>query len=155
MTFKKLLADSSKCTGCRSCEVWCSFQHVQECNPTLARLKVVPDEARGVFVPGTCYHCEDPWCMNACPSEAIERDPATGAVVIMDDLCTRCLICVDACPFEAIKIAPDGSVFKCDLCQGNPVCVWSCTREAITYQETTPEYRERANARANRSGGKV
>ncbi len=155
MASKKLVPEPSKCTGCHSCEVWCSHHHFQVSNPSLARLRIVTDEGQGVFTPETCYHCEDPWCMNACPSEAITRDPDTGAVVIEDDLCTLCLICVDACPFEAIKIAPDGSVYKCDLCQGNPDCVWSCTREALTYQETTPEYREQANARAGKAGGKV
>ncbi len=155
MASKKLVPEPSNCTGCHSCEVWCSHEHFQVSNPSLARLRIVTNERRGEFVPETCYHCEDPWCMNACPSEAITRDPDTGAVIINDDLCTMCLICVDACPFEAIKIAPDGMVYKCDLCQGDPVCVWSCTREALAYRETTPEYREQANARAGRPGGKV
>lgn len=152
---KILIVDRAKCTGCHSCEVWCSFHHFQVCNPSLARLTIIADEEKGLFVPEVCYHCKDPWCMNVCPADAITRDEDTGAVIISQELCTGCLACVDACPFQVIKVGTEGLAFKCDLCEGNPACVWSCTRGAITYSEATGEYLERANARAGRAGGKI
>ena len=47
MAKKILVADKSKCTGCHSCEIWCSFHHSNEVQPSLARLKVVPLQTVG------------------------------------------------------------------------------------------------------------
>ncbi len=42
-------------------------------------------------------------CMNACPMEvfAIENDKV---VVVNEDVCTFCMICVDVCPEGAVKV---------------------------------------------------
>ncbi|MFC2010015.1 4Fe-4S dicluster domain-containing protein [Chloroflexota bacterium] len=155
MSSKILVCDQAKCSGCRSCEIWCGFHHFQVCNPALGRLKITPYEDKGEFVPVACNHCTEPWCVNECPADAISRDEETGAVVIEEELCTGCLACVDACPFGVIRIGPDGGVFKCDLCGGSPVCVWSCTRGAITYAEASQEYLDKLTSQAGRTGGKV
>lgn len=152
---KILIADQEKCTGCHSCEVWCSFFHFKDCNPSNARLKIIADEDRGVFIPSLCYHCREAWCINECPVEAITRDAETDAVVIDDNICTDCLACVDACPFGVIKVRNGSEVYKCDLCEGNPVCVQSCTRNAIEYVEATKEYLEKLTEAANKTGGTV
>jgi Fe-S-cluster-containing hydrogenase component 2 len=152
---KILVCDESKCTGCQSCEVWCGFHHFQECSPSLGRLRVIPHEDKGEFVPVPCHQCRDAWCLSSCPFDAMSRDEETGAVVISQELCTACLICIDACPFEVIKQTSEGEVFKCDLCQGDPVCVWSCTRGAITYSEPSRDYLDRLTSQADRSGGAV
>lgn len=152
---KILVSHHTKCSGCRSCEIWCSFHHFGECNPSLARLIVVASEEKGLFVPVICRQCKDPWCLNACPADAMKRDPETNAVVIRADLCTGCRACADACPFGVIRVSPQGEVFKCDLCQGNPVCVQSCTRRALVYIEAEQAYVERAVASASRTEGAI
>ena len=58
----------------------------------------------------------------------MSRDERTGAMVIDDDICTQCNECVEACPYGAINVAPDGSVLKCDLCGGEPTCVLFCSK---------------------------
>lgn len=152
---KILVSDHTKCSGCRSCEVWCSFHHSGEGNAYLARLTVVPFAEKGLFVPEICRHCQDPWCRNVCPADAIIRDAETNAVVIVPELCTGCRACADACPFGMIRVNAEGEVFKCDLCQGDPVCVQSCTRRALTYVEPEDAYVDRAVASASRVGGEV
>jgi len=152
---KILVADQAKCTGCRSCEVWCSFNHFKDCNPSRARLQVIAYEDRGVFIPNLCYHCRDAWCLNECPANAITRNPETKALDIDDSMCTGCLSCVDACPFGIIKVNKAGDVYKCDLCQGNPVCVQSCTRSALTYTEVTKAYLDSLTELADKAGGTV
>ncbi|MFC1952910.1 4Fe-4S dicluster domain-containing protein [Chloroflexota bacterium] len=155
MPKKILIADQTKCTGCHSCEVWCSFYHLREINPSFARLRLVSQEDNGIFAPMTCHHCRDAWCLNECPVDAIKRDPDTNAVVIDDSLCNGCLICVEACPFGVIKVDKVGNVYKCDLCRGNPVCVQNCTRDALVYAEAAGDYLENLTAIADRMGGKV
>lgn len=53
-------------------------------------------------------------------------DQRTGAIVIDEEKCIRCLACLEACPFEAIQVSPSGEMLKCDLCGGDPVCVKYC-----------------------------
>jgi len=102
-----------------------------------------------------CHHCRDAWCIESCPVDAIKRDPDTDAVVIVDELCTGCLSCADACPFGAIKVDAEDQVFKCDLCRGNPVCVESCTRAALEYTEASRAYLGRLTSLADRMDGAV
>jgi len=116
---------------------------------------VVAFDDQGLFVPEICRHCRDPWCLNKCPAEAMVRDAETNAVVIVDELCTGCRACADACPFGLIKVSPAGDVFKCDLCGGDPVCVKNCTRGALEYLRTGDAYVDRAVASASRTGGAV
>jgi len=152
---KILVRDYTRCSGCRVCEVVCAFHHFGECNPSLARLIVVDLDGQGVFVPQICRHCKEPWCMNECPVDAIVRDTETGAIVIVNELCTGCHACGDACPFGMIRISPLGDVFKCDLCQGSPECVKFCTRRALKYIQPTDAYVEKAVDSAGKLKGAV
>ena len=152
---KILVSDHRKCTGCRSCETWCSFHHSRKVNISQARLKVVSFPGEGRFVPQICHQCKDPWCLNACPVDAMARDAKTKAVVILYEKCTGCLACADACPFGMVKVNSEGNVFKCDLCQGEPECVKSCTRRALIYVEPENAYTDRAVASAGKIRGEV
>jgi Fe-S-cluster-containing dehydrogenase component len=106
----------------------CSLKHYSEFNPAMSRIRVDYYAYEKCFEPVICLHCDEPECMQACTAEAMSRDERTGAVVIDDDACTLCHECVEACPYGAINIAPDGEVLKCDLCDGEPACVEFCSR---------------------------
>lgn len=115
------------CTGCRICELVCSLQKTGIVNPYLARIRVLRSSKDGMSKPIICRHCKVPLCQQACPvPQAMSLDAATGAVVVNTDKCTRCLACVEACPFKAMWVGPGGEVLKCDLCGGEPVCVKYC-----------------------------
>jgi len=150
---KILVADHNKCTGCRDCELWCSFFHLKKFQPSLGFMTVVSTIEKGQYVPVICHHCKDPWCLNACPADAIERDQKTNAVKIIADKCTGCRACADACPFGVIKVTDAGDVLKCDLCSGDPECVKACTRLAVNYVEPAAAYTEKAVAAAGRIRG--
>jgi len=131
---KVLVANPRICTGCRSCEVFCSFHHYRENNPRRAFIRIVKVEDECLDIPVICHHCERPSCMAACPVGAIYRDSETGAVLIDHDKCIGCMACVGACPFGAIVVDPKtGDVVKCDLCGGDPVCVKVCPTRALLY----------------------
>jgi len=54
-------------------------------------------------VPYTCTQCDDAWCVNACPVEAIKIDNGLGAKIVHDSTCVGCKVCTIACPFGTIN----------------------------------------------------
>ena len=125
--FKVFRAIPDLCTGCQRCELVCSLQKTGRINPAYARVKIRSSSHDGSCTIVVCRHCRVPVCQEACPvPEAMYQDVRTGVVVIDEEKCTGCRACVDACPFEAIQIGPEGEILKCDLCGGNPVCVAYC-----------------------------
>jgi carbon-monoxide dehydrogenase iron sulfur subunit len=153
---------SDRCIGCRSCEIACIQHHLGEGNGdqnsralAVPRIKVecgLLDRAlapvcrseengslgnlRKTFVV-LCQHCDDPECVGACIAGALTKDE-DGAVRYHPELCVGCLMCIMACPFEAMYRDPTGkAVVKCDLCGGieTPSCVEACKVDAL-YLET-------------------
>lgn len=152
MSISKILSiNPKKCTGCRMCEVMCSFFHEKECNPSLSRVHIIKWERKGIDIPVVCQQCEDAPCMTACPVKALNRDPATNAVLVNYDTCIGCKLCLTACPFGSISLdANKRKVIKCDLCGGTPKCAKYCETGALEYvpatQATLLKKREAAEA---------
>jgi len=139
------------CVGCRLCEMVCSLSHEGECSTTLSRIKICRDEEFGNNLVALCIQCPDAFCLESCPSDAISRDNKTGAVLVDPDSCTACEACLDACPVGAIYLnTQTNTIFKCDLCGGDPECVKFCSTEAIKYLEETAELEARRHAIVHR-----
>lgn len=131
---KVLVVYPEKCTGCKVCEMICSLHHEDEINPIKSRIHVISWEDEGIDIPMTCQQCEDPPCEAVCPTHAIYRDNETGAMLIKEESCIGCRMCISACPFGAPTVRPDTrEVIKCDLCLGEPQCVEFCSSQAIQY----------------------
>ncbi len=131
---KALSIVPDKCTGCMQCELACSYEHEGVFNPARSRIRVFHfhDEAR--YVPYTCTQCAEAWCQLACPVEAIQINPHTGAKEVIENLCVGCKVCTIACPFGTVNYnQATGKVIKCDLCGGDPACARYCPTGAITY----------------------
>ncbi|MEG2213053.1 MAG: 4Fe-4S dicluster domain-containing protein, partial [Clostridiales bacterium] len=122
---KVITMDTSKCVGCRDCELACAFAKSKttcENYASLIRANHYLDEH--TVIPMTCLHCEEAWCMSVCPAGAIYRDPDTNAVIINQDKCAGCKMCILACPYGNIHFDEQKLVSgKCDLCGGKPRCV--------------------------------
>ncbi|MHB8830392.1 MAG: 4Fe-4S dicluster domain-containing protein [Syntrophales bacterium] len=131
---KFLTVNSDKCTGCRLCELVCSVMHEGSSNPAKSRIQIVKWEDEGRYVPMICQQCEDAPCQSVCPVGAISRDKEFGFLKIAHDVCIGCRLCVSICPFGAMNYNRTArSVFKCDLCDGNPQCVRFCEVKAIDF----------------------
>lgn len=131
---KVLVVDPDKCTGCKVCEMICSLHHENEINPMKSRIHVISWENEGIDVPMICQQCENPPCDAVCPVNAISRNIETGAMVIDEDTCIGCRMCINACPFSALTVRPETrKVTKCDLCSGEPQCVEFCASKAVQY----------------------
>lgn len=131
---RSLLITASKCTGCRQCEMACSYENEGLFNPSKSRIRVFTFDTEARFVPYTCTQCAEAWCLQACPVDAIRVDAATGAKIVLEAVCVGCKVCTIACPFGTINYSQStGKVMKCDLCGGDPACAKACPTAAITY----------------------
>lgn len=135
---KILSIDPEKCTGCRLCETVCSIQHEKTCTPETSRIKIVKWENEGIYLPMVCQQCDIPVCQTVCPMHAIKRDPETQAVVIDEQLCVGCRLCIQFCPLGCVGVnQKTKKIIKCDLCGGEPICVRFCQSEAIQYLDAS------------------
>ncbi|MGY5365799.1 4Fe-4S binding protein [Enterobacter oligotrophicus] len=135
-----IVADSTKCIGCRTCEVACvvSHQETEDCASVspkafTSRIRVVKG---GSFTTAVgCHQCEDAPCANVCPTNAIRR--AAGFWQVEQARCIGCKSCMVACPFGAMQVRRVGNntqALKCDLCahrESGPACVEACPTHAL------------------------
>jgi anaerobic carbon-monoxide dehydrogenase iron sulfur subunit len=123
---------ASLCTGCRSCELVCAASHGDTHLPERSRIRIVSDDRTCTDTPQVCRQCGVAACVRACPEGALSRDAGSGAVLVQVERCTGCGLCVSACPFHAMRLAPDSQVaMTCDLCGGDPNCLGRCPSGAL------------------------
>ncbi|PKM92744.1 MAG: 4Fe-4S ferredoxin [Elusimicrobia bacterium HGW-Elusimicrobia-4] len=133
---KYLNIDAAKCSGCRMCELACSFVKEKKIIPNLARVNVIADFSKGLSTPVVCMQCEDAPCVNVCPTKSLSRNFTSGAVVVSAEKCIGCKLCTTVCPYGAVVFESSKKcVIKCDLCEGEPTCVKFCCTSALTYEE--------------------
>ncbi|RJX34297.1 MAG: 4Fe-4S dicluster domain-containing protein [Desulfarculus sp.] len=150
-----LLQDAERCIGCLACELHCKTNKNLPVGPALCKnmsvgpveVKAIP-RVRFVFMP--CFHCEEPWCLNVCPSGAIQRRGSDGIVFIEPSLCIGCKSCITACPWGACQWNPTASkAVKCDYCKDRvdaglkPACVTKCLTQCLDFgvAEKLPDHR--------------
>lgn len=131
---KTLIIDLNRCTGCRQCELACSFRKLRKFSPCDSRIQIVTSEDRCLSIPVVCMQCKDAPCVRVCPVGAIQLDSGTGAYKVDSDRCLGCRMCSLVCPFAAIvSDRQSGKAIKCDLCDGNPACEAVCAPGALRF----------------------
>jgi carbon-monoxide dehydrogenase iron sulfur subunit len=149
---RSLLIDPGKCTGCLQCEMACSYENEGLFSPAKSRIKVFTFHQEGRYVPYTCTQCDEAWCLQACPVDAIVLNAETGSKDVLASVCVGCKVCTIACPFGTINYNADtGKVIKCDLCGGDPKCAEACPTQAITYVDAGATGIERMRAWAGKT----
>jgi len=152
-----LLIDTTKCVGCRGCEVACAGQNdlqVESCGDrsvfdqkrktstdhfmTVNRAEVPGKDGQPRYVKTQCMHCLEPACASACLARALDKTPE-GPVVYHADRCLGCRYCMMACPFELPRFEYQKAVpviRKCQACygrEGGPACAEACPSGAIKF----------------------
>lgn len=140
-----LIQDNSRCIGCLACTIVCKVNKGIRTGPrpldVIALGPVLKDGSLvGQFVFMPCFHCEEPWCVNACPTGAMKKRPEDGIVYVQQDLCVGCKCCVYACPWGAPQFDSEkGKVVKCDYCKDRldkglkPACVTICISHCLSF----------------------
>lgn len=143
---KGIVISPDKCTGCRTCELACSFTKNDLFNPKDSAITVLPYDEVGLQVPMTCLQCEDPHCMTVCTVNAISKNEESGVVTVDDEKCIGCKMCVSACPFGNMTYSARlKQVVKCDLCKGTPQCVRECPADALNFKDLDGPLHKRKN----------
>lgn len=120
-----------KCTGCSICQLACSMDLFGGYNPRLSRLVIVNKKENLYHFPIVCNQCENAYCMNVCSAKAIKRT-SSGIVTIETEKCIACGLCAQYCPMGVVVLDPEtGKAFKCELCQGKPLCIEACPTGAL------------------------
>lgn len=129
---RALVGEGKACSGCQTCAVVCSLVHEGEVDLMRARLTIKSNSFAGSFNPQVCHQCADAPCYYACPEGAMEIEAVNGTVLILEEKCTGCGACAQACPFRAIRLDEEKKkAWKCDFCGGNPQCFQWCPANAL------------------------
>ncbi|WP_368536966.1 4Fe-4S dicluster domain-containing protein [Enterobacter hormaechei] len=115
--------DSSRCTGCKTCELAC--KDYKDLTPDVSFRRIYEyaggdwQEDNGVwhqnvfayYLSIACNHCEDPACTKVCPSGAPQYNAAKGHMTKCDGCHSRVAdgkkpICVESCPLRALDFGP-------------------------------------------------
>jgi carbon-monoxide dehydrogenase iron sulfur subunit len=144
---KRIYTLEDVCIGCHLCEVACITEHSRSKDPVkaflheperpISRCTVEEWDGGVVSLSTTCRHCDEPDCLRACISGAIQKFD-NGVVRIDTEHCVGCWSCVMACPYGAIqRNLARKKANKCDLCpdRRSPACVDACPNRALVYKE--------------------
>ena len=151
-----LYIDYEKCVGCELCTMRCSLEKTSRVNPAESRIRLVRIEEEGIVMPAVCRHCDEPYCIPACPVNAISKNAETGLVQIDADICTGCKLCLEACPYSGpVNVTVIGKKVSsikviCDLCNGHPACVEVCptgTLQFVTIDDAMAERQKQGQER--------
>lgn len=154
-----MVFDLRRCDGCKKCTTACQEKHYLPAEQEWIKVYTLRDRSGIEYsMPRLCMHCEDAPCVRVCPVAAtfVNQD---GLVLVDQDKCIGCRLCMAACPYEAryfnwveptvkpplpTTATPEfpspqqkGTVGKCVLCVHNikdgilPYCVDACTMGAI------------------------
>jgi anaerobic carbon-monoxide dehydrogenase iron sulfur subunit len=139
---KTIFVNPERCVACRTCEIACAVNRsslsrklpeaIYEAVPPLSRVRVDPAATEKGF-PVQCRHCDEAPCLDACPAGALYRDEE-GLVLVRDERCVGCWMCVMVCPFGAPQpFRSYRKIIKCDRCKGmeGAYCVESCPTGAM------------------------
>lgn len=183
-----IVIDTNRCFGCNACTIACKQKNGTPPGVFWARVYVNEvgeyPMARREYMPALCMHCEDPPCVDVCPTGAsYQRED--GIVLVDQEKCIGCRYCMVACPYGARyfdfgedksyfpemdltvlekvhqegKIA--GTVSKCNLCidlieKGEePACVATCPTHARVFGDLDDPESEVSKLIVEQSGSQL
>ena len=176
-----MLIDTNKCEkGCNDCVSACQSENGWGGENSNEKLSSPEQKAQWIrkvdlkdtttghtqSLPVMCQHCENPPCVDVCPTTASMKR-ADGVVLVDRHLCIGCRFCMMACPYKARSFVHEsltdqkphaprgkGCVESCNICvhkldaleigvsNATTACSASCTKGAITVGDLNDEKSE-------------
>lgn len=136
-----------RCTGCKTCELFCAAERGSEGKTLAAAVKEKPLPQARIRVEGSgttafplqCRQCASAPCIDACLAGALVRDGESSIVLVKEERCIGCWTCTAFCPYGVIYPSWERKVaLKCDRClyMERPVCVEVCPTKALNLVDT-------------------
>jgi formate dehydrogenase iron-sulfur subunit len=158
-----MLIDTTRCIGCRGCQLACKQWNglsgeatefsTTWSNPHRLTAKTwnyldiheveQEDSVSWHWVKRMCMHCDDPACAAACPVSALVKTP-DGPVLYESSRCIGCRYCMVACPFDVPAFEWESTtplIKKCTFCADRismnwePACTKTCPTSAVMFGE--------------------
>ena len=135
-----------RCIGCHSCSLACARQVYKKLSWHMCGIRIRSSGGMSTgYEPQMCLACNPAPCALACPTGAYTQRPG-GGVRVRIDRCDRCGACAEACPVDAIYLAPEtGLPYVCIHCGR---CVPFCPHECLETEEVGNEIRPGARVEA-------
>ncbi len=135
--------DTKKCVGCGDCVVACQTENnvpLGYCRDWIVESVrgTYPETVQMHFKSERCMHCANTPCVRTCPTGASHVIEG-GIVKVTHNECIGCGACIEACPYEARYVHPDGYIDKCTFCdhrleQGmSTACVEVCPTSCLIF----------------------
>ena len=153
MTQYGFYVDTSKCTGCKTCQLACKDDNELPVGVNWRRVYeysggdwqqnedgTYTNNVFAYYMSISCNHCAEPACTKACPTGAMYKREQDGLVTVNEEVCVGCRYCEMACPYGAPQYNPvKKNMTKCDGCFDRievgkkPICIESCPLRALDF----------------------
>lgn len=170
MTRYGMAIDTRRCIACNSCLVGCKVENnlPQDMwwNRVVNEGGDNPDSPSGTYptlmmsaYTVACQQCSNPACVDVCPTGASYVDEETGVILVDNEKCIGCMLCMEACPYDVRRLQDGepvyytdfdigdadvqthvaGTVEKCTFCHHRlvrdeqPFCIEVCPARARTF----------------------
>lgn len=144
--------EQDQCIGCFTCQIACKDKNNLDLGQNFRRVRefagggytktgeAYQQNVYAYWISLSCNHCENPKCLENCPTGAISKRAEDGVVLINRDRCIGCGYCTWSCPYGAPQLnTKTGKMGKCDFCQDllakgeEPVCVTACPMRVLHF----------------------
>jgi len=85
------------------------------------------------FIAIVCLGCQEPACMEVCPSHALEKRTG-GGVLLKEEKCIGCQKCKEACIMRAVNF--DTETRKPIICRHCGICARFCPHNCLQMVES-------------------
>lgn len=153
-----MVVDLRRCIGCQACAVACKSELDVPLGVFRNWVKVVQKgrypKVSLSFLPSLCNNCENPICLQNCPTRATYQ-LENGIVVVDEHRCIGCKYCIASCPYDVRYLNPLKKIVqKCEFCLHRleaglePACVNTCPTRALIFGDLNDPQSEASRALA-------